>query len=97
MLVKMFSVFDNKSHVYYPPFTFQHLAQAVRAFVDLAQDRDGIISRHPEDYELVEVGVFDDSTGHVHAVERLNHGRASQHLARINGDQPVLFGKDVLA
>lgn len=65
MILNMFAVFDVKSDAYLTPFFFPTRGQAVRAFKDLANDPNTTIGRHPEDYKLVHLAEYDDSTGAV--------------------------------
>ena len=63
MILKMFAIFDNKADVYMTPFFFPATGQAVRAFADLVGDERSTVSKHPDDYKLVLIGEWDDSTG----------------------------------
>lgn len=58
-----FSIFDVKSDTYSPPFFKPAIGAALRDFEDLANDRNTTIGRHPEDFKLVQVGEFDDTSG----------------------------------
>lgn len=71
----IFSIYDEKAKAYLPPFTLPASAMAVRTFTDCINSRDHAFSRHPGDYTLYELGVYDDNTAEItpHAV-RLNHG-----------------------
>lgn len=89
MVMKVFSVYDEKGAVFNVPFFFPTTGQAVRAFKDLANDTSSAINRHPEDYELCYIGRFDDATGKVEAavVERLGH--AKDYIEPRVADEPV--------
>lgn len=63
MMLKAFAIFDIKSETYNTPFFFPATGQAVRAFKDLVNDRQTTVGRHPGDFKLCCVGVFDDSLG----------------------------------
>lgn len=62
MILQVFSVYDVKADVYMPPFFMSAVGQAVRAFKDLANDRNTTVGRHPGDFKLVKIGAWDDST-----------------------------------
>lgn len=54
------------------PFCVNHPAQAVRSFSDEVNKPDSEIANHAKDYELWQVGTFDDGSGKVEsALERL--------------------------
>lgn len=57
------SVYDVATETFARPFYVTHTAQAVRSFTDEVNREDSEISRHPQDYELWEMGNFDDQTG----------------------------------
>jgi len=83
VILKAFSIQDVKGEVFHTPFFFAAVGQAVRAFKDLANDANTIIGRHPGDYKLVEVGVFDDATGVLLDGENTSHGFASEYVDRL--------------
>jgi len=62
MLHKVVSVRDSASQLFGRPFVVVALGQATRAFSDEVNGQSEI-SRHPGDFELWEIGEFDDQTG----------------------------------
>ncbi len=77
MITKMFAIYDSKAATYNAPFCFGATGQAVRAFADLANDRDSNIAKHPADYFLYEIGTYDDAVAAVNALqEQINLGCA---------------------
>lgn len=85
MKLKIFSVLDVKADAFMTPFFFSTTGQAVRAFSDLANDGQSMVSRHPGDYRLNCIGEFDDSTARVAAYEKPEPlGFASDYKA-VNG------------
>lgn len=68
MQMKMFSIFDNKAKIFAAPFMLQSTGAAVRAFEDLVSDERTIINRHPADFQLFDMGTFEDSTGIIVAI-----------------------------
>lgn len=79
MTLKVFSVFDIKADKYMTPFFMGATGEAVRAFKDLAMNRDSLVGRHPEDYKLIQIGEFDDSTGVVKTVTQVSLGFATDY------------------
>lgn len=60
MLLKCFSVYDEKACAYLPPFYLPNEALALRAFGDMVEDSNHAFSRHPADYTLYFLGSWDD-------------------------------------
>lgn len=57
------SVFDVKASAYMGPFFVPNVNIARRSFGDAVLDSSTGISKHPADYKLYQVGVFDDNAG----------------------------------
>lgn len=57
------AVRDSAVGAYMQPFTAQSRGAAVRAFVDAVNDGSTPMNKHPEDYELFEIGEFNEETG----------------------------------
>ena len=59
------SVKDSAAQAFGRPIFVPSVAVAVRSFRDEVNRKDSTddLSRHPDDFELYEVGVFDDATG----------------------------------
>lgn len=93
MVLKVFSVLDTKGDVFLPPFFFSAVGQAVRAFSDLANDANTVVSRHPGDYRLTCIGEFDDQTGRLRSYDQVQQlGYASDYKA-LSGT-PIGVGSD---
>ena len=65
MKLNVYTIFDTASGVYARPFFMQADGQATRAFKDIATDADHEIGKHPEDYSLHRIGIFDDNNGKI--------------------------------
>lgn len=61
MLNKIFSVYDTKAEAFNTPFFMSTLGQATRGFADEVNNPNSLLSKHPEDYTLFELGEYDDS------------------------------------
>lgn len=83
MKTKVYSVFDSKAAVYGTPFFMPNDAMAVRAFTDLVNGPENMISTHPEDFSLFVVGDFDDQLARLAPVTPLNLVTASA-VKRVN-------------
>lgn len=62
MKLKLFAIHDSVAQQYAPPFVMPNDGTAVRTFVGLCTDPDSRISKNPSDFDLYELGVFDDET-----------------------------------
>lgn len=60
--LKVFAILDRKAGFYNVPFFFPSTGQAIRAAMDMAADPNTILNRHPADFDLFELGEFDDQT-----------------------------------
>lgn len=74
MNLKVFAVHDVKAGYFMPPFLFPTVGHAIRAMKDVAADPSSQLSRHPEDFVLYCIGVWDDQTA------RFDQAVAAEHL-----------------
>ncbi len=63
MKQNVYSIFDIASGLYSRPFFTQADGEAIRAFADMSVDAEHPIGRHPKDYTLFRIGIFDDRNG----------------------------------
>jgi hypothetical protein len=65
------SVKDSAAQAFGRPIFVPSNAVAIRSFRDEVNRKDSTddLSRHPDDFELYEVGVFDDATGIIEVTE----------------------------
>lgn len=63
MLQRCFSIFDHKTNYFQPPFFSPTTASGVRLFQNLVNDETSLASKFPEDFQLMLIGSFDDTTG----------------------------------
>lgn len=61
--MKIYSIYDNQTATYAPVFSVPHEMLAVRAFINLAQDRNSQIYAHPSAFNLMELASMDMETG----------------------------------
>lgn len=87
MKLKVFALFDSKAAYYGTPFFLQNKMVAMRSFSDLVKDPQSMVSKHPEDFNLYEIGEYDDSTGVMKSEPPLALGNATQF---VTSDQPEL-------
>jgi len=66
-----YSIYDVATGAYMNPFLMPADGQAMRAFSDLATDKNHEVGKHPEDYSLFRLGTFDNNKGYVTQDERI--------------------------
>lgn len=73
MVLKMYSIRDQKSEVYNLPFFQKTHGEAERSFRTTAMDQKTTICQHPEDFDLYFLGEYDDNTGKFQPNETPQH------------------------
>lgn len=63
MISFVFAVRDRQLDAFMRPFTAESVGTARRAFQDDANDKDSPVNKHPEDYELYQIGTYDANAG----------------------------------
>lgn len=63
MKLKVYAVFDTAIEAFMQPFFMQARGAALRAFGEIAADKQHAIGKSPQDYCLFELGSWDDATG----------------------------------
>lgn len=61
----IFAIKDLATETYVTPLFLRSRGEAMRTFTDAANDPQSMVSKHPEDYELYELGAFDEQTGEI--------------------------------
>ncbi len=69
MKLKVYTLFDSKVEIYMKPFYLKNKGEALRAFTDIANDKDTNVGKYPEDFTLFEIGEYDEETGHHQSYE----------------------------
>jgi len=69
MIYKVFSMYDKKAQAYAQPFFFPHSGEAIRALEEIVNDPKSRLNRHPSDFSLYQVGVWDDISGKIEATK----------------------------
>lgn len=60
------SLYDKKASEYHPPYPFENLISALRAYMGaFGKNPEANIVKYPEDFDLYQVGEFDGVTGQV--------------------------------
>lgn len=69
MNLLIFAVRDNKASVYNRPFVEHNVISAVRAFTVGVNSPETQLHQFPTDFELTQIGEFDDITGKITPTE----------------------------
>ena len=98
MKLNIYSIFDTASGLYSRPFFTQSDAEAIRSFSDIATDAEHPIGRHPADYTLFRVGLWDDNNGKFIDEDNSSLCNALERIASaqmVKGDELDLFDKQL--
>jgi len=76
----VYAVYDSKVQRYAQPFQMRTKGEALRGWQEVANDPSTSISKHPEDFSLMELGEYDESVGQfINHPAPINLGLASQY------------------
>lgn len=92
MQLRIFALYDIKSGAHGTPFFMHHVGEAVRACIDLGQDANTTVGRHPADFALHELGTFETDTGLIVPQQPVSHGSVVSFLPRPQGAGPLFEG-----
>lgn len=67
----IFTVYDEKAQAYLNPFFMAQDGMAIRAITDALGDPEHQFSKHPADFTLYRIGIFDDSDGTIQEKKQL--------------------------
>lgn len=73
MQLRAYAIYDRKSVAYHTPFFAAAEGAAIRSFSDLVNDKNTSVGRHPTDYVLFFIGVYDDQSGTMVPVAPIVH------------------------
>jgi len=63
--LSVYAVYDSKVQYFHQPMFMRNKGEALRSWELVANEKDHAISRHPEDFNLFELGEYDDQTGQI--------------------------------
>ncbi len=70
MILKMFAIYDVKSEIHHPPSFAHTVGHALRTFKTIFSKEDLLYFQYPDDFQVFEVGCFDDLTGEICGCKR---------------------------
>lgn len=65
MIHQIFTVYDAAAEAFLQPFFAPTIGSAIRMFSDICEQPDHQFAKHPEDYTLFHIGVYDDSSADI--------------------------------
>lgn len=88
MILHAYTIYDRKALQYHSPFFAVADGAALRSFMDLANDPNTSVGRHPGDYVLYRCGAYDDASGSMLPVSALEHVSDALPLVRAQSGLP---------
>lgn len=65
MIKNVYSLFDKKAKLFTPPFVSDNVQTARRSLMLPVNELESFLGMYPDDYEVYDLGTFDDSTGKI--------------------------------
>lgn len=59
----LFCIYDTVCEEYNPPFVSKNMKTAIRSLTESLKNGQSLIKMHPEDYVLIKIACFDNTTG----------------------------------
>lgn len=90
MILKIYSIWDQKGEIFNTPFYQRTHGEAERSFKQVVNDEKSNLCRYPEDYDLYYLGEYDDQTGKMMPKETPQHMikatqlKGEKHLEKLN-------------
>lgn len=91
MMLRIFTIYDDKTKAYTQPFFMQTAEAAIRAVKELVNDPTHQFGKHAGDYTLFSCGVWDDQTGRASWDNALSNVAHLWELRDQQKPQPGLF------
>lgn len=65
MILKMFVIFDRQTEIHHPPLYAHSVGHILRIVGDIFKNPESPFHAHSHDYQLFEIGTFDDANAAV--------------------------------
>ncbi len=75
------ALYDRATESHAPVMTVNTRGEAIRSFRDAIQDPQTPINKHPTDFELYQIGEYNDVTGELIITPRALIARAEDHTS----------------
>lgn len=67
MKMNIYAMQDVKANAFGQPFFSPNDGLALRSVSDLVADRNSMPAKHPQDFNIFKLGVYDDNSGRIEA------------------------------
>lgn len=81
-MYKVFTVFDNQAEAFLLPFFAQNRAVGIRMFTDAVNNPESNFNRHPDHYQLFEIGEWDEKAATWEPYEALEPGPLAMQVLK---------------
>lgn len=88
-MLAIYSIHDKKMESFNRPFFMPADGAAIRAFQDEVNNKDSELSKHPEDYSLWAIGIFEEDIGAITALEPIRKLTEATTLIYREGEKNV--------
>ncbi len=98
MKLNIYAIYDTASALYLRPIFAQSDGQALRSFQDASVNAESEIGKHPEDYTLVRIGMWDDTTAKLTDEQNASLATGLECVAKarnVDKDNLELFDKSI--
>ena len=72
-MIKVFTVRDAKADAYLAPFFMKTKGLAIRGFETTVNDQKTEFNKYPEDYDLYQIGEYDEQSGKILSADTPEH------------------------
>lgn len=72
MILKMFAIYDRQTEIHHPPLYAHSVGHILRVVGDIFKDPTSPFHNHASDYQLYEIGTYDDATAFVKPLETIH-------------------------
>lgn len=87
----LYAIHDSKVGAYMPPMAFRSNGEAIRSFLQMADDPQGIVGKFPHDFTLMKLGEWDERLGKITAAESKDNLGSAAELRPPQETQEPLF------
>jgi len=91
VIYQVFAIFDSKVQVFSPPQFARTTGEMVRTVCDTLASGESMLSRHPEDFALYDLGQYDDATAAFELKPPASLGLLVQYMPQPKG-MPLFDG-----
>ncbi len=91
MKYHIFAIYDAKALAYLPPFVLPEIGMALRVFSDMVNSPEHQFGKHPEDYNLYEIGMYHDHNAQIETMTPHSHGIGTAYLKTKTSETLELF------